>query len=103
MLVALVDADYKFIAVDIGSFGRNRDGNVSANFAIGKSSENKTQNSKKCSIGRKRRTSALCNPLKPYLLGPCSRRNLENNESSNIFNLERRLLENAFGILAENV
>lgn len=36
VLLALVDADYKFLIVDIGGLGKNSDGNIFANFNFGK-------------------------------------------------------------------
>lgn len=37
VLLALVDANYKFIYIDVGSYGRNSDGAIFANSALGKS------------------------------------------------------------------
>lgn len=44
VLLALVDADYKFIAIDIGSYGRNSDGGIFSKSAIGKKLHSKTFN-----------------------------------------------------------
>ena len=35
VLLALVDAEYKFLAVDVGSYGKNNDGNVFFKSVIG--------------------------------------------------------------------
>lgn len=36
VLISLVGADYKFIAVDIGSYGKNSDGAIFSKSALGK-------------------------------------------------------------------
>ncbi|KAJ4426560.1 hypothetical protein ANN_26358 [Periplaneta americana] len=41
---ALVDAAYKFITIDVGSYGRNSDGCVFANSRFGKKLESNTLN-----------------------------------------------------------
>ena len=42
VLLALVDAQYRFVAVEIGSGGRNSDGGIFANSNFGKPLQNKT-------------------------------------------------------------
>jgi len=44
VLLALVDADYKFIAIDVGAYGRNSDGGILSNSIIGKKLQSKTFN-----------------------------------------------------------
>ncbi|XP_053967742.1 uncharacterized protein LOC128869234 [Anastrepha ludens] len=44
VLLALLDANCKFIAVDIGSYGKNSDGGILANSALGRGLENGTMN-----------------------------------------------------------
>jgi hypothetical protein len=44
VLLALVDANYKFIAVDVGAYSRNRDGNIFANSTLYKLLERGTLN-----------------------------------------------------------
>lgn len=38
-LLALVDANYKFIAINVGSYGKNNDGGIFANSNLGKALE----------------------------------------------------------------
>lgn len=44
VLMALVDANYRFICVDIGSFGRNSDGGIFKHSKLGKAITNGTLN-----------------------------------------------------------
>lgn len=44
VLLALVDADYKFIAVDVGAFGKNSDASILRNSNLGKGLQNETLN-----------------------------------------------------------
>nr|XP_022911217.1 protein ANTAGONIST OF LIKE HETEROCHROMATIN PROTEIN 1-like isoform X2 [Onthophagus taurus] len=84
VLLALVDAEYKFISIDVGFYGRNSDENGEAQPYVIVGDE--------------------AFPLKSYLLRPYSKHYLTNNEPNKIFNYRlsraRRVVENAFGILA---
>jgi hypothetical protein len=43
VMLALVDANYKFVIIDVGSYGRNSsDGNISARSSLGNSLQNET-------------------------------------------------------------
>ncbi|XP_031353772.1 uncharacterized protein LOC116178424 [Photinus pyralis] len=44
VLMALVDADYKFIAINVGSYGRNSDGGIFEKSDIGKMLDQRTLN-----------------------------------------------------------
>lgn len=44
VLLELVDADYKFTLIDVGSYGRNSDGEIFSKSTIEKMLENKTLN-----------------------------------------------------------
>lgn len=44
VLLALVDADYKFIAIDVSSYGRNSAGGIFSQSVIGQKLNNKTLN-----------------------------------------------------------
>ncbi|XP_064487707.1 uncharacterized protein LOC135399901 [Ornithodoros turicata] len=103
VLLAVADADYRFILVDIGAQGRLSDGSVFRDSAIGKSFEQSTldlpANMSRwplCLVG----DAAF--PLRPYLMRPYPGRNLT--EKKKVFNYRlsraRRCVENAFGILA---
>lgn len=111
VLLALVDADYKFTAIDVGSYGRNSDGGIFSKSTIGKMLENKTLNVPEdvplVTNGIPQPYVILGDeafPLKRYLLRPYSRCHLGENEPNKIFNYRlsrgRRVVENAFGILA---
>lgn len=97
--------------IDVGSYGRNSDGGIFSNSIIGKKLHNNTLNIPKPNpllengdplpyvfVGDE------AFPLKPYLLRPYSRNSLGDNEPNKIFNYRlsraRRVVENAFGILA---
>ncbi|XP_011706263.1 PREDICTED: uncharacterized protein LOC105461466 [Wasmannia auropunctata] len=109
ILMAIVDARYRFIWVDIGDYGSMNDSGIWANTAIKQAIENKT-----LSVPE---TRSLPNtncplpfslvgdegfPLKTYLMRPYAKRNLLSNEQK-VFNYRltraRRVVENAFGIL----
>jgi len=111
VLLALVDADYKFIAIDVGAYGRNSDGGILSNSIIGKKLQSKTFNIPEAAPiiqnGQPQPYVIVGDeafPLKTYLLRPYSRSYLEDNEPNKIFNYRlsraRRVVENAFGILA---
>ena len=109
ILLALVDADYKFLYVDVGSNGRNNDASVFNSCSLAYALRN----------GGLDMPSPECLPdrhlpvpytvigdeifaLKPYLMKPLPGRNLT--DEGRIYNYRlsraRRTVENAFGILA---
>ncbi|XP_050300527.1 putative nuclease HARBI1 isoform X1 [Anthonomus grandis grandis] len=110
VLLVLVDADYKFIAIDVGSYGRNSDGGIFEKSKIGKKLQNRT-------LGVPGDTPLEANvlpqshvilgdeafPLKTYLLRSYSRFYLGENEPNKVYNYRlsraRRTVEYAFGIL----
>lgn len=109
ILMALVDADYKFLWVDLGANGSASDCQVFNHGELKEAIEDG-------SIGFPEADEMPYDdwpmnyfivgddafPLRPWLMKPYSRRNLENDER--IFNYRlsraRRVVENAFGILA---
>lgn len=109
VLLALVDANYNFTYVDIGSYGKQSDGAVFANSSLGKSlqfgdlgipSDQIPQDGSRmlsyCIVGDE------AFPLKKYLMRPFPGKFLSMDKR--IFNYRlsraRRIVENAFGILA---
>lgn len=110
VLLALVDANYKFIAVDVGSYGKNSDGGIFTNSAMGKALCNKTFGMTEDAVVSAH-SGALpyvivgdeAFPLKTYLMRPYSGRNLP--EDKRIFNYRlsraRRVSENAFGMICQ--
>lgn len=111
VLLALVDADYKFIAIDVGAYGRNSDGGILSKSIIGKKLQSKTFNIPEpapiIQNGQPQPYVIVDDeafPLKTYLLRPYSSSYLRDNEPNKVFNYRlsraRRVVENAFGILA---
>lgn len=110
VLLALVDARYNFIAVNVGSYGKNSDGGIFANCNLGKALERGT-----LSVPSDAPLPGTCTPshyvilgdeafpLKPYLMRPYPGQNLD--VTKKIFNYRlsrgRRVVENAFGLLAQ--
>ena len=111
VLFALVDADYRFIYVDVGCNGRISDGGVFANSYICKAIEEKSLNLPNWKLlplpGRENPLPYVivgdeAFPPKTYLLRPYPSR--QSDLSRRIFNYRlwraRRVVENVFGILA---
>ena len=109
MLLAIVDADYKFIYADIGCNGRISDGGVFRNCNLYRALEEKRLNIPNPT--KLPGTQSLFSyvivaddafPLKDYILKPYSQSGLT--QERRIFNYRlsraRRIVENAFGILS---
>ena len=109
ILLALVDANYCFLYVDVGAPGRCGDAGVFANSSLKLGLDGNILNLP--AAGHLPGTQTLCNhhiigddafPLSSNLMKPYPHRNQEN--SVKIFNYRfsraRRAVENAFGILA---
>ena len=109
VLLALVDADYRFLYVDVGSSGREGDAGIFDKSDLKNIMDNKTAGFPKAEILQG--TSQPCEyhiigddafPLRKDLMKPFPHRNLE--QTQQIFNYRiscaRRVVENAFGILA---
>lgn len=109
MLLALVDADYKFLYVDIGCNGRVSDGGVFKNSTLFSALENNTLHipSPKAILDQQKKIPYMlvaddAFPLKTYIQKPYSQSGLTTEKR--IFNYRlsraRRIVENAFGILS---
>jgi len=110
ILMALVDAHYRFLYVDVGANGRQSDGSVFANCRLSSALERNILN---VPTGRPLPGTDTfapfvvvaddAFPMKPYLLKPYPSR-LYNDTDSRFFNYRlsraRRIVENAFGILS---
>lgn len=110
VLMALVDANYNFIALDVGSYGKNSDGGIFANSNLGKRLQQGTLGIPGNSLlpGTSIETPHVivgdeAFPLKTYLMRPYPGQNL--NDDKRIFNYRlsraRRIVENTFGILTQ--
>ena len=110
VLLALVDAEYKFMAVDTGSYGKIVMA-MSSKPVVGEKLETGTLNVPPNTPLVENAVPmpyviAGCEtfPLKIYLLRPYSKHHQGGDESKKIFNYRlsraRRVVENAFGILA---
>uniref|UniRef100_A0A3P9L215 DDE Tnp4 domain-containing protein n=1 Tax=Oryzias latipes TaxID=8090 RepID=A0A3P9L215_ORYLA len=115
VLLVLVDADYCFLVVDVGSYGSNSDGGIFANSVLGKALRDGTLNVPPPSelpgapeLGKVNHVIVADEafPLKPYLLRPYPGHRLSTDRR--IFNYctfvcsrARRISENVFGILSQ--
>jgi len=110
VLLALVDAQFRFLYVDIGSYGRTSDGGVFKSSSLCQALETNQLHIPPASIITG--TDTVCPyvviaddafALKPYLMKPYAFRNLT--QPQRIFNYRlsraRRVVENAFGQLSQ--
>lgn len=111
VLLAVVDAQYRFIYVDIGSYGSNSDASIFTGSTLGKRLSNGTYPippPSKPPGGDAPLPYVMVGdeafPLKQYLMRPFPRANIKG-ESEQVFNYRlsraRRVVENAFGIMAK--
>lgn len=110
VLLAMVDPNYRFIAVDVGSYGKNSDGGIFFDSCIGKALESNTFNmpaDRPLIEGTEPMPYVIVGdeafPAKKYLLRPFPGRNLS--EDKRVFNYRlsraRRVVENTFGLLCQ--
>ena len=111
VLLALVDAQYKFICIDIGSYGRNSDGGIFSHSSLGKAlSRNLLTLPPNEAIDGAEELGPLpyvivgdeAFPLQEHLLRPFPGRGCPADQQAFNYRLSRarRVVENAFGILA---
>lgn len=112
VLMAIVSADYKFICVDIGGYGKNSDGGIFDNSNMGQRFEANLMN-----VPDDKNLPGQNEPcphvlvgdeafaLKPYLMRPFPYKQSRTDRRKENFNTRlcraRRVVENAFGILAQ--
>nr|CAH7735637.1 unnamed protein product [Callosobruchus chinensis] len=110
--MAIVGADYKFISVDIGGYGKNSDSGIFEASNMGRRFENGKMNmpNGKSLPGQNDTCPRVLIgdegfALKPYLMRPFPYRQSRRDTQKETFNTRlckaRRVVENAFGILAQ--
>lgn len=110
VLLALVDAQYNFIVVDIGSYGKNSDGGIFAHSNLGKALQQNLLNIPNPVElpGTKQKANFVivgdeALPLKPNLLRPYSYDQQRDHTAMKVFNYRlsraHRCSENAFALL----
>jgi len=109
VLQGLDDARYRFIAIDVGAYGKQSDGGIfhhSSLYQVLSSSNFNMPNARKLSLSDVELPFVILGdeayPLLSYLMRPFLRRQFT--ESQRLFNYRlsrgRRVVESAFGILA---
>jgi hypothetical protein len=109
LLQGLADARYRFIAIDVGAYGKQSDGGIfhhSSLYQLLNSNNFNMPNAKKLPLSDVELPFVILGdegyPLLTYLMRPYPRRQLT--ESRRLFNYRlsrgRRVVESAFGILA---
>lgn len=109
VMLAICDANYCFTFLDIGNYGRHSDGGIFSSSVFGKALEEDRLGIPEpdCICGQTKKTPYFlvgdaAFPLKTYMLRPFPGKYLP--DSKRVFNYRlsraRRVIENAFGILA---
>lgn len=112
VLTAIVGPDYKFLCVDIGGYGKNSDGGIFEQSTMGKKFESVTFSvpQENPLPGQHKPVPHVligneAFPLKPYLMKPFAYRQSRQDQRKENYNKRlcrsRRVVENAFGILAQ--
>ena len=111
VLLAIADANLKFIYIDVGAYGKNSDGGIFANSTLGKAVfENKLNLPAECILPEAQELGSMpyvfvgdeAFPLLPNLMRPYPGRCASEQEQFFNYRLSRarRIVENAFGVLA---
>ncbi|XP_074037262.1 putative nuclease HARBI1 [Leptinotarsa decemlineata] len=97
VLLAVADANYNFLYLDVGAKGRGSDGGIFQNSSLHAALETNCLNMPKDFVI----VGDDAFPLKTYLMKPYSRRNMTQEERIYNYRLSRarRVIENTFGIL----
>lgn len=112
VLLAIVGPDYSFLCIDVGSYGKNSDAGILEESGIGIKFERNLFDipAPKCLPRQSEPTPFVLLgdegfPLKPYLMRPFPNRQARSDTQKEKFNnclcATRRIVENAFGILAQ--
>jgi len=112
VILALIDANYKFTKSDVGGYGKSSDGGLFTRSILGKSLEANTlnvPNSKPPHESEEPLPFVIVGdqafPLKKYLLRPYPGISARNDESKQVYNYRltraRRAVENVFGVLIQ--
>ena len=112
VLLALVDAQYNFITVDVGAYGKSSDGGIFANSGLGKALQRGTlsvpgnatlpgTNSKAPYV----MVGDEAFLLKTYLMRPFPGQDLDNSRRVVNYRLSRarRVVENTFSVLSQKI
>lgn len=112
VLMAIVDPHYKFITIDVGAYGKNSDGRIFEESAVGRRLEQRTMNVPQNRPLPGCQESLPCVligdeafALSPYLMRPFPYRQSRDDLRLTTYNKRlcraRRVVENCFGILAQ--
>ena len=111
VLLALVDANYRFIYIDVGSYGRNSDGGIFSQSSLGRAmAGNKLKLPSDSPLPNASELGSMpyviladeAFPLQTHIMRPYPRRGLSREQQAFNYRLSRgrRVVENVFGIMA---
>lgn len=111
-MLAVADANYKFVIVDIGAYGRNSDSGILSGSKLGQLLQNNSLGipPNKCLSGTPEKMPHVfvgdeAFPLTNHMMRPYPGSQVTGDEEKKIFNYRlsraRRIVESSFGILAQ--